>query len=359
MNKRKTTIFLAVMLALIACGSKNNGDSSRENKITRTPSHDTQQPSNVSADTSEVESQSSDSSQKQSSSPSIEQSSSSSQSSEHSSQNQSSSEDPISSSSEPSSSSEDPISSSSEPSSSSVPIEEPFEYDSYLKKHAEGQTVEYVFEAECTNLGGKEGPGYSGATSEQGMAVYDAESGRACVTYLYAKGCSLNFFIVSDRDVNNAEMSLNLAGEFILVDLNPSKYQIRVDYPDSKYLEPAETSVDGALGYWDALFLSEFKDPAVNGGYYVDPWTCGTIEIDAYEESTIVGWDEFKITSSLRLKKGITCISLITANSEAVNMGTMAANAPVVDNMIIKTNAQLGMFDEQDNSQGDVGCHIR
>ena len=333
MNKRKITVFLATMLALVACGSSNTGSS--RNRLSRDPNRNSQQTINTSVNTSEQKTTSNNSeqsdSQQQSSAPSSE--------------------------SRPIISSEVPISSST--SNPSSPVDEPFEYDNYLVKHTEGQTVEYVFEAECTNLGGKEGPGYSGATSESGMAVYDSESGRACVTYLYAKGCSLNFFIVSDRDVNNAELSLNLAGEFILVNLDPSKYQIRVDYPDAKYLEPAETSEEGCLGYWDALYLSVFSNPTSSGGYYVDPWECGTIEIDAYEESTIVGWEEFKITSSLRLKKGITCISLITANNEQVNMGTMAANAPVVDNMVIKTSAQLGMFDEQDNSQGDKGCHIR
>ena len=320
-------MFLAILLALVACGNNNHNGSSRGH-ISRSTSRDPDQTSVISEDSSE-------SSPKESSSdvPSSDQSDSK--------------EEP---SSEPA---------SSESASSSSASDEPFAYDSYLLKHEEGKEVEYVFEAECTNLGGKEGPGYSGATSESGMAVYDSESGRACVTYLYSNGCSLNFFIVSDRDVDNAVMSLNLAGEFIFVDLNPDKYQIRVDYPDAKYLESAETSEDGCLGYWDALYLSTFTDPSVNGGYYVKPWECGNIEIDAYQVSTITGWKEFKITSSLKLKRGITCISLITANSEAVGMGTMAANAAVVDNMIIKTTAQLGMFDEQDNSQGDNGCHFR
>ena len=349
MNKRKVTVFLATMLALVACGSSNSG-SSRENRISRDPSHDSPQTSSISSNTSEKESQSN--------SDTSEQSSQSSQSSKESSSENSSSQP--SSESQPSTSSVDPISSeSSQPSSSSEPIDEPFEYDSYLVKHAEGQTVDYIFEAECTNLGGKEGPGQSGATSESGMAVYDMANSRGCVTYLYAKGCSLNFFIVSDRNVNNAQLSLNLGGEFILVNLNPENYQIRVDYPDAKYLQSAESSDDGCLGYWDALFLDTFDDPSVNGGYFVDPWECESIEIDAQGSSDITGWKEFKITSNLALKKGITCISLITANSENVNMGTMAANAAVVDNMVIRTNAQLGMFDQKDNFQGTNGCHIK
>ena len=248
MNKRKVTIFLATMLALVACGSSNSG-SSRENRISRDPSHDSPQTSSISSNTSEKESQSN--------SDTFEQSSQNSQSSKESSSNTSSSQP--SSESQQSTSSVDPISSeSSQSSSSSEPIDEPFEYDSYLVKHAEGQTEDYIFEAECTNLGGKEGPGYSGATSESGMAVYDMANNRGCVTYLYAKGCSLNFFIVSDRNVNNAQLSLNLGGEFILVNLNPENYQIRVDYPDAKYLQPAESSDDGYLGYWDALFLKTF-----------------------------------------------------------------------------------------------------
>ena len=188
-----------MLLTLAACGNSGNGSS--RGKIDRSTSRTPVQSSDVSADPSQ------------------------------------SSEGGVSSEEQPKPSSEDPapsseLPSSSASSSSSSGQDEPFEYDSYLLKHEEGKAAEYVFEAECTNLGGKEGPGYSGATSESGMAVYDSENGRACVTYLYSKGCSLNFFIVSDRDVNDATLSLNLAGEFIFVDLNPEKYQIRVDYPD-------------------------------------------------------------------------------------------------------------------------------
>ena len=339
MNKRKTVVFLTALLALVACS--NNPNNGSRGKIVRSTSREAGQTSVISENASKQESKD--------------------ESVKSSEQINESSESPISSSKEQVSSSESPISGSQESSSAntSESQDEPFEYESYLLKHTEGQKAEYVFEAECTNLGGKEGPGYSGANSESDMAVFDMENGCACVTYLYKKGCSLNFFIVSDRDVENAEMSLSLGGEFIVVNLNPEKYQIRVDYPDSKYLEPAESSVDGCLGYWDALFLDVFKNPSVNGGYYINTWECGPIEIDAQGSSDIVGYFDYKITGSLKLKKGITCISLITANSENVGMGTMAANAPVVDSMTIKTTAQLGMFDQKDNFQGTNGCHFK
>lgn len=338
MNKRKTTVFLITLLALVACS--HSGGSSR-GRISRSTSREPGQ-------TTEISDQPSENSSEADSTPlsTSEQSSNSSQTSQI---------DQSSNSDQPSSSDQ----SSSDQSTSSEQHDEPFEYDQYLLKHPEGQSAEYVFEAECTNLGGKEGPGYSGASSEKSMAVYDMANNCACVTYLYKKGCSINFFIVSDRDVNNAEMSLSLGGEFIFVDLNPEKYQIRVDYPDTMYLDSAETSVDGCLGFWDALFLNTFPDPSVNGGYYVTPWECGSIEIDAYGSSDIVGYFDYKITSSLKLKRGVTCISLITANSEDVGMGTMAANAPVINDMTIKTSAQLGMFDQQDNFQGTNGCHFK
>ena len=91
----------------------------------------------------------------------------------------------------------------------------------------------------------------------------------------------------------------------------------------------------------------------------INTWDCGAIEINAEGSSNIIGWSTWKITSHLSLRKGVTCISLITANNDNPEMGTMQAYAPVVDYLSIKTTAQLGMFDQQDNFQGTNGCHIK
>lgn len=267
----------------------------------------------------------------------------------------SSSEAPVPSSSTPVESST-PAPSSSEqssaPSSSSDSQEDTFEYDSYLLKHASG-SAEYIFEAECTNLSTKEGLGYSGTATESAMAVHDASGANAFVTYLYKEGLSINYLIVCDRDINNATLKARLGGEFMHVELDPSNYAFRVDTIVTK------DDLDEAIGNWDAAFLDYYTDLNETGGYYIDPWDCGSIDINAVGSSDPTNFDVFQITSKLRLKKGINCISLITMNSDSPGMGTMGAIAPVVDYISITTDANLGMYDVNDNGEGTVGVHFK
>ena len=267
----------------------------------------------------------------------------------------SSSEAPVPSSSTPVESST-PAPSSSEqssaPSSSSEQPDVPFEYDSYLLKHASG-SAEYIFEAECTNLSTKEGLGYSGTATESAMAVHDDTGANAFVTYLYKEGLSINYLIVCDRDINNAVLKARLGGEFMHVELDPSNYSFRVDTIVTK------DDLDEAIGNWDAAFLDYYTDLSETGGYYIDPWDCGSIDINAVGSSDPTNFDVFQITSKLRLKKGINCISLITMNSDSPGMGTMGAIAPVVDYISITTDANLGMYDVNDNGEGTVGVHFK
>jgi len=268
----------------------------------------------------------------------------------------SSSEAPVPSSSTPVKSST-PAPSSSEQSSapsssSSESQEDPFEYDSYLLKHASG-SAEYIFEAECTNLSTKEGLGYSGTATESAMAVHDATGANAFVTYLYKEGLSINYLIVCDRDINNATLKARLGGEFMHVELDPSNYAFRVDTIVTK------DDLDEAIGNWDAAFLDYYTDLSETGGYYIDPWDCGSIDINAVGSSDPTNFDVFQITSKLRLKKGINCISLITMNSDSPGMGTMGAIAPVVDYISITTDANLGMYDVNDNGEGTTGVHFK
>jgi len=262
-------------------------------------------------------------------------------------QEESSDPAPSSSSSAPSTSGE----ASSSSSSSSSQDEEPFEYDSYLLKHASG-SAEYIFEAECTNLGAKEGLGYSGTATESGLAVHDM-SGNGYVTYLYQQGLSINYLIVCDRDINNAVLKARLGGEFMHVILKPSNYGFRVDTIITK------EDLTEAIGNWDAAFLDYYTDLSETGGYFIDPWDCGSVDIDATGSSDPTGFDTFTIYSKLKLKKGINCISLITMNSDSPGLGTMAAVAPVIDYISITTDANLGMYDINDNGEGTVGVHFK
>lgn len=230
----------------------------------------------------------------------------------------------------------------------------------YLVKHEEGKRVTYTFEAECTNLGGKEGPGYSGTSggSPKGMILNGTDAGASnggVVSFLYQKGMSVNFVIVSDRDVEDAELTVRLGAEWIDMLINPKSYGIRVDPVGELDVVPVEEG--GAWGAWDEQFLDYYTDDEFNG-YWVESWECGEIHIDATKtQPDITGLNDFKITMKLKLQKGINSISFITLNSEA-QMGTMKACAPVIDAIKITTDAQLGLYCPMNNGYGKKNAVI-
>lgn len=339
---KKLTVLLASSYALMACAS--------------TPSKEPVKSSNVGPITSQ---QIVNTSEQQPTS-SEQQPSSSEQ------QPVSSEQKPNSSEQKPSSSKPDQSSnktSSSKPGSSASTGPKEIKVEDYLVKHEEGANAKYIFEAECTDLRGKKGLGYSGGANASDMAVM-ADDGTGCVTFLYAKGLSVNFFVACDRDVADAKLSVRVGGEFIHVLLNPETYSFRVDPNiDHDYLQeydPNDLNSDGSLGNWDEFFLN-YYDVTETNGYYIDEWECEEIDVDRSNQSIIGGWDVFDITLALSLKKGINCISMITDNNTFVNAaphGTMAATAPCVDYIAIETKAQLGAFNVQDNSLGTNACHI-
>lgn len=215
--------------------------------------------------------------------------------------------------------------------------------------HAAG-TVKYKFEAEFTNLGGKTGNGYSGTGSELDWIV-DCEDGTSSgqvISYMYRMGCSVNFIIVSDKTVNNAQLTLCLGGEYMDLDINPNNFQVRVD---TKIQTEDLVGEDSAIGAWDAYFLN-YRNTTETDGYYVcngqNAYECGKIEIKAADTASPSMFKEYKVTTTLRLRKGVNCISLITNNSEA-GPGTMLSHAPCIDYIAIETDAQLGMYDKMSN----------
>lgn len=353
-NKSKITIFLATMLALVACGGKPASSSQSGDRSSVIP------PSSQSSSASDpTPSGSTDSSV----TPSSSSSRSSSQESSSSSRSSSSSQPSSSSQSSSSGKSSSEPSSSSQPSSSSEPSSDPFEYDKYLLKHNEGESANYIFEAECTDLRGKSGAGYSGGATGSGMATHNAED-IGFVTFLYTEGVSINFFIACDRDVSDAKLRARFGAEFIYVLLNPDNYTIRVDQninPD--YLvdfDPDDWDSEGCLGNWDDYFLNYYGIDETNG-YYINEWECSQVEIDASNSSEIIGWKTFDLYFSLSLKRGVNCISLVTDNDEIVGdapHGTMTATAPVIDYISIETKAQLGAFNAKDNGEGENAVHF-
>ena len=232
----------------------------------------------------------------------------------------------------------------------------------------EPKMYEYVFEAECTDLRGKSGPGASGEASGTSMASTSADpevSGdyHGFVTYLYQKGVSVNFVIKSDRDVENVKLVIRLGIESMDYYFNPSNYTIQIDSCSEDDLK--DINDGGAVGNWDAFFMDYYgpdgdgKDDETHVRYTLDKWDCGEIHLDGTGSNSPINFTDFTITTTLSLKEGYTCISLITNNSsipvnnKGVEMaGTYGAVAPCIDCIKLTTDAVLEMAVTYNNGCG-------
>lgn len=224
----------------------------------------------------------------------------------------------------------------------------------YLVSHEEGKRVKYTFEAEYTNLGNKFGTAFSGERSETNMVVAGdstASNGYA-VAGLCKRGLSVNFVIVSDREVEDATLILRIGNEQapnIPFTISADTFQIRVDPVNEADTYPYDAEESGAWGNWDADFLEVYAEDGYLpfAGYYIEAWDCGEIEFAA-TDSTPSGFDDHVITTKLKLYEGLNSISLITNNDDIPDAGaygsTLFATAPVVDCIKIETEAQLGLY---------------
>lgn len=247
----------------------------------------------------------------------------------------------------------------------------------YIVPHTEGESVTYIMEAENTGLGGKSGVGYSsGDLSEADLVVgVDGASNGMAVNYLYTQGISVNFIVVSDREVKDAKLTIRVAAEFMDMQLDPYNYAIRVDPVQEEDL--ADYRNGGAWGRWDDYFLNyysaaskeeEDESHKLFKGYYIDEWECEEIHLDArYQQpmSKPTDFREYDITLSLTLYKGVTSISFITDNDTIPkgaggnNLGTMRAIAPIFDCIKITTSAQLGLYNPVGNKDAaENACRI-
>lgn len=172
-------------------------------------------------------------------------------------------------------------------------------YAKWTKQKSGAST--YVFEAEQTNLLGKEGPGMSGSASGASMIVNDmtglgASNGKF-VSYLYKQGLSLEFCLASS-EASEATLSLSIAAEMDNIAFTSETYLVEVN--------------GEALAY-----------PAValpSGGTFAD-----SIVIE-----------------HVKLKEGANLIRLVTNNSVnpmGEGMGTYQGTAPMVDCIRLDTEA--------------------
>ena len=169
----------------------------------------------------------------------------------------------------------------------------------------------YVFEAEYTDLEGRQGNGYSGNTSGTGLIGKDTSNAGASngyyVSCLYYDGAYLTFNINSDRDVSDVTIVLSLSAEFDDVILTGDMYF--VDVNGEEY--DVEAQLTGAYGVTE------------DGEHNKRPFSQHTV------------------ATKVPLKAGENVIELVTNNSEHMSGATMEATAPMVDALILYTSANL------------------
>lgn len=115
----------------------------------------------------------------------------------------------------------------------------------------------YVFEAEHTNLAGKEGPGMSGSAAGASMIVNDMKnqgaSGGKFVSYLYKNGLALEFYLASSETVTDATLALSIAGEMENINLTPETYLVEVNGTAMNY---APVSLESGGAFTDGIVIS-------------------------------------------------------------------------------------------------------
>lgn len=169
----------------------------------------------------------------------------------------------------------------------------------------------YVFEAEYTDLEGRQGNGYSGNTSGTGLIGKDPGDAGASngyyVSCLYYDGAYLTFDIQSDREVSDVTIVLSLSAEFDDVILTGDMYFVDVNGE----LYNVEASLTGAYSVTQ------------DGEHKKRPFTQHTV------------------ATKVHLNEGENTIELVTNNSEHMSGATMEATAPMVDCMMLYTSAEL------------------
>ena len=170
-------------------------------------------------------------------------------------------------------------------------------------------TTEYVFEAEDIDLTGKKGKGYSGEQEGKGLIQTEAAdsptkaSNNRFVGYTYVPNLTLDFHIVSDRDVSDATIVARMSGEFSDFKLTPSMFVISLNGESINY---------------------------------------GSIEIKDVPNGSVREFEDYVIITGAELKEGENHLSFLVNNDvNWIGGGTVAATAPVLDNVKITTSAVL------------------
>lgn len=169
----------------------------------------------------------------------------------------------------------------------------------------------YTFEAEDTNMTGKEGIGSSGVSTERAMIQYDAThlfgaSNDRWVGYLYKPNLSLDFCFASDMAVQDATLSLRvgseLAGEYVF---SPENYTVLLN----------GVAID-------------FK-----------PFTLSMSSEDIAARS--IRFETVVLAENVALQEGANVLKVYASNATTVSGTTYQAVSPLVDCIQIDTTAVL------------------
>jgi uncharacterized repeat protein (TIGR02543 family) len=170
---------------------------------------------------------------------------------------------------------------------------------------------DYVFEAEDTDLTGKEGVGSSGAAVEKAMVQYDYDdslqpSNGRWVGFMYRKGLSLEFNFASDIAVSDATISISVS-----------------------------TELDGSY-----TFDKSNYSLILNGKELT--YTAFTLTTSGDTKTVFA---TYQLVSNVSLLKGANTLQLKVNNSTSIQGTTYVAVAPMVDCVTINTSAVL-IWDE-------------
>ena len=178
------------------------------------------------------------------------------------------------------------------------------------KKIVEG-VQSYIFEAEDTNMTGKEGIGSSGVSTERSMIKYDATqtygaSNSRWVGYLYKPNLSLDFYFASDVAVADATISMSvgseLPGEFVF---SPENYTILLN--------------GAALDFAPFTLAMNAEDVAAKNIRFV----------------TVI------LADNVPLQAGANELLVYASNNTTINGTTYQAISPLIDSVKIDTSAVL------------------
>ncbi len=191
----------------------------------------------------------------------------------------------------------------------------------------------YVFEAEYTDLRGKEGNGYSSSAAGTDLIMNDiggevgknvGQAGASNGFYLaslYNPNLSIDFEFIADEAVDNAVLILRLSVEYYDMVFNPQNFKIIVN--------------DKAIADYPTMDIKGAVDVAQENVKGKRPFT------------------DYTITTSLSLQKGKNIIKLVIANDTDLG-GTMYAEAPMIDCIYVCTDGTLSWTPVTDNLSGKI-----